>query len=90
MSEEIDFQAKSDRELLIVSVMQGNEQTRHLERINGSVRQHDHRLTILETITTRPVNLSKKQAIGIGGSLFAFGTFLAGVSNSIGHLAGWW
>ncbi len=90
MPEPIDFKAMNDHDLLVMSVMQGNEMVAHLEKLNSSVKQHERRITILETITTRPVNLSKKQAAGIGGSVFVLGAFLAGVVNALGKIAGVW
>ena len=90
MPEQIDFKAMNDHDLLVMSVMQGNDIVAQLEKINNSVKQHERRITILETITTRPVNLTKKQAAGIGGSVFIIGAFLAGVVNAIGTALGLW
>ena len=44
----IDFEAKSDRELLILVAQQGNETVGHLEKINSKIQKHDKRLTVLE------------------------------------------
>jgi len=90
MTDRIDFTAMNDHDLLVMSVMQGNEAVKKLEKLNGSVKHHEKRITILETITTRPVNLTKKQAVGIGGSVFILGTFLAGIVNGIGAVLGMW
>jgi len=90
MPESIDFTAMNDHDLLVMSVMQGNETVKQLERMNGSIKYHETRITILETITTRPINLSKKQAAGIGGSVFVIGGFLTGVANALGRMAGLW
>lgn len=58
--------------------------------LNGSVRNQDRRITILETIIAKPVNLSKKQAAGITGTVFILGGFLAGVVNAIGNAIELW
>lgn len=90
MPEPIDFKAMNEHDLLVMSVMQGNELVKQFEKMNNSIKHHERRITILETITTRPVNLSKKQAAGIGGSVFILGAFLAGVINALGKFAGLW
>ena len=90
MPEPIDFKAMDDHDLLVMSVMQGNETVKQLEKMNSTIRHHEKRITILETITTRPVNLSKRQAVGIGGSVFILGAFLAGIVEAIGKALGIW
>ena len=81
MSDQIDFQAKSDRELLIMTVMQGNECVRHLELINGTLKDHESRLNVVEANSGigKSINLSKKQAVGLGSATFVFGSFIAGI-----------
>ncbi len=79
MPDEIELQAKSDRDLLIMTVMQGNETVRHLELINGSLKDHEKRLKDVEGIRGKPINLSKKQAVGLGSASFIFGSFVAGI-----------
>ncbi len=37
MADEIELRAKNDHDLLVMSVMQGNETVRHLEKMNNSV-----------------------------------------------------
>ena len=90
MPEPIDFKAMNEHDLLVMSVMQGNETVKQLEKMNSSIKHHERRITILETITTRPVNLTKKQAVGIGGSVFILGAFWAGVINALGQIVGLW
>ena len=95
MPEEIELKAKSDRELLVMTVMQGNETVRHLELINGSLKNHEGRIRNLETgdygdNPVKRINLSKSQAIGAGSGLFVFGSFLAGMFYAFGSSMGWW
>ena len=89
MPDKIELRAKTNKDLLIMTVMQGNETVRHLELINGTLKNHENRLTIVETQEgqafsiegpdPRTINLSKAQAIGIGSGLFLFGSFIAGL-----------
>ena len=80
MPEKIDFHAKSDRDLLVMAVIQGNETVNHLELINGTLKNHENRLTIVEgSSISKPISLTKKQAAGLGGTVFIFGSFVAGV-----------
>jgi len=62
----------------------------HLEKQNSSIDKHGNRLTALETIQGRSVNLSKRQAVGVGSSVFVVGGFLFGVTNAAGKYLGWW
>jgi len=62
----------------------------HMEKQNSSIDKHGNRLTALETIQGKPVNLSKRQAVGVGSSVFVVGGFLFGVTNAAGKYLGWW
>ncbi len=62
----------------------------HMEKQNTSIDKHGNRLTALETIQGKPVNLTKRQAVGMGGSVFIVGGFLFGVTNAAGKYLGWW
>ena len=61
--------------------MQGNEIVHHLGLINGTLKNHEKRLTIVEARNglNKAVNLSKKQAVSLGGAVFIFGSFVAGI-----------
>ena len=78
MPESIDFQAMNDHDLLVMSVMQGNETVRHLEKVNSTIKNHEKRLIIVEARNGK-LSLSKKQAVGLGSASFIFGSFVAGV-----------
>jgi len=45
----INFETKSDRELLILVAQQGNETVDHLAKLNSTIAKHERRLTTLET-----------------------------------------
>ena len=66
----------------------------HLERQNSNIDKHGNRLTSLETaqetIQGKPIGLSKKQAVSLGGSLIVVGSFVAGVLNYAARMVGWW
>lgn len=59
----IDFEAKSDRELLILVAQQGNETVDHLAKINDKLLKHERRITTLETRSgceANSINLKSK------------------------------
>ena len=66
----------------------------HLERQNSNIEKHGNRLTALETAQEasqgKPIGLSKKQAVSLGGSLIVVGSFVAGVLNYAARMVGWW
>lgn len=90
MADIIQLKAKTNKDLLIMTVMQGNETVRHLELINGTLKNHEKRIRMAETQQYKPVAMTKKQAIGIGSSVFIGGSFIAGVFQVIGNTLGWW
>ena len=46
----IDFEAKTDRELLVLVAQQGNETVDHLVKLNATILKHEQRLVKLETV----------------------------------------
>jgi hypothetical protein len=90
MADRIDFHAMNDHDLLVMSVMQSNEIARHMEKMNGTVKDHERRITIMETQIQKPVGLSKKQAAGLGSSIFVSGSLVVAIINAIGKVTGWW
>jgi len=46
----INFEAKTDRELLVLVAQNCNETTIHLSKINDKLLKHEKRITTLETI----------------------------------------
>ncbi len=90
MPEKIDYHAMNDHDLLVQAVWQGNETVHHLELINGTQKNHERRLTVIETHDFKPISMTKKQAVGVGGSAIIIGGFITGVIQALGSMAGWW
>ena len=98
MPEPIDFHAWNDHDLLVQSVMQGNECVRHLEIINGTLKGHENRIVVLETKDavredTNPAKvngMSKLKVLGIGSGLFMFASIIGGLIQGWGTGIGWW
>ena len=44
----IDFEAKTDRELLVLVAQVSNETVGHLAKLNNSILKHEQRITALE------------------------------------------
>ena len=86
----IDFEAKTDRELLLLVAQQTNIITdeslprleKHLIELNGTLKKHDKRITSLER---RNPNSWKA-----GSAAAGVGAFVAGAAYGVGKLAGWW
>jgi len=89
MPEEIELRAKSDRELLVMTVMQGNETVRHLELINSTLKNHEGRIHNLEG-NPGILKVSKAKQAGLGGGIFVVGSLLGGVFYAFGQAIGWW
>jgi len=93
----IDFEAKTDRELLVLTAQATNEAKDHLKKLNNSVAKHETRITILETerkienpannpsALTKLLNKGKTPGIVIGIAGIAFSSFYA-----LGQVLGWW
>ena len=45
----IDFEAKTDRELLVLVAQKCNETTNHLAKLNGKITDHETRIRYLES-----------------------------------------
>jgi hypothetical protein len=50
MSGHLDFEAKSDRELLVLVAQKSNETVDHLAKLNDTIIKHEKRISRLETI----------------------------------------
>ena len=83
---EINFEAKSDRELLLLVAQDCNTSKEHLAKINGTLKehhdmfeQHDKRITKIESrmkLNWRSVTL--------------LAAFVAMVLMELGNLINWW
>ena len=83
----IDFEAKSDRELLILVAQQGNETVGHLEKLNSEIQKHERRLTILEAGTGCVKGKTKWKANWQTITLIA--TIVALIIVQVGTKVGW-
>lgn len=45
----IDFEAQTDRELLVLVAQKANETSDHLARLNNTILKHEQRVTALES-----------------------------------------
>lgn len=88
MPQHIDYQGKTERDLLIELVVQGNSQCEqnehiisHLARLNGSIAKHESRITTLESQMgerTVPAWMgSKWRVAGIGTLAVSIATAVA-------------
>jgi len=93
----IDFEAKTDRELLVLTAQATNEAKDHLKKLNNSVAKHETRITILEierkienpannpTAITKLLNKGKTPGIVLGVLTLVFTG-----GYSLGQALGWW
>jgi len=85
----LDFEAKTDRELLVLVAEKANETVDHLARLNNTVAKHEKRITTLEAFSTTnceapskshktPLNWQMISAliIIVGGAMYAVCHFL--------------
>jgi len=93
----INFEAKTDRELLVVTAQTCNDMNEHLNKLNGSILKHEQRLIKLETrslIHDNPGNPSFKEkaigSIGKSGVFAIIGTLIGGAIYALGNGIGWW
>lgn len=98
MPDEIELRAMNDHDLIVMSVMQGNETVRHLEKINSTIEKHEKRIYGLELKrtancvpdSTKGFSPSKMQIIGMGSGLFMFASIIGGLIQGFGKSLGWW
>ena len=94
MSDHIDFEAKSDRDLIVLTAQTCNNINDRLTNIDILVLDHGKRLVALETverIASKENNpMSKTRLAGWGGGLFAFGCLIGGIFYAFGQASGWW
>jgi hypothetical protein len=78
MEDRLNLEAKSDRELLLLTAQRSNEMCRHLERLNDKVAKNEKRITeaerkllIMETREHTTTTLSRRQITGWGSLVVA-------------------
>jgi len=70
--DKIELQAKTDHELLVMSVMQGNQIVDHLDAIDGTLCDHEDRIRCLEGLGCATPGLTVRQKAGLWTGLVAF------------------
>jgi len=97
MARRIDFEAKTDRELLLLTANATNEMSGQLKTLNGTVRNHESRITVIETeskalnpvnnptMMTRLINKGKVPGLIVGMAGLMFTSIY-----SLGQISGWW
>jgi len=98
----VNFQPKTDRELLIIVAEQGNvtqedvkEIKKQLITLNGTVRKHDRIIAKLEGSLYGSLNgsflpCSKAKQAGILTGLFFIVSLIACATQAFGRAMGWW
>lgn len=91
----IDFEAKTDRELNILTAQTVNGISEHLIKINGTLLKHEIRLVNLESGKTYcgPMKSSKGKfvdTVSKNGAFAILGSLIAGVIYAFGCSIGWW
>ena len=94
MAKRINFEAKTDRELLILTASAVNDISKELKILNGTVAKHEARLTILETkekSNSSPKALNRIVGIGKGypGAILIIAALISAVYYA-GCALGWW
>lgn len=84
----IDFEAKSDRELLILVAQQGNETVDDLEKISAKIQKHDRRITALEA--TGGCGQGSRKLKANWQTITLISTIIALILVQLGTMLGWW
>lgn len=89
------YREMTDHDLLVIVVETSDRQEKHLERINGTVANHEKRLMkqelqreIEEETGVKP--LSKRKKVAEGSMYGGLGALIVGGLYALGHLASWW
>ena len=88
----IDFETKTDRELLILVAQQGNETVDHLAKLNDRILKHERRMATLEAC--HGCNISEptwKSILKVNWQIITWiGCVGALIIIKIGERLGWW
>jgi len=89
------YDNQTEHDLLVLVAGSNDRQEKHLERINGSLRNHEKRLMkmeirreIEEEIGIKPP--TKKKKVIEGGMYGGFGALLVSALLALGKWLGWW
>jgi len=93
MPDHIDFEAKSDRDLIILTAQTCNNISDRLTNIDILLLNHEKRIVTLET-TERVEHgndpMSKAKMAGWGSGIFIFGSLIGSVLYAFGKAMKWW
>lgn len=93
MVDGIQLKAKTNKELLIITVQALNELHREVKRLNGRVTEHEKRISSLELAEEvrrrmkESYRISFKQKVTIAGIIL---TFLGLIMTALGGSFHWW
>ena len=92
MTDHIDFEAKTDRELIILTAQTCNNISSRIVNIDVLLLNHGKRITALETVNKVEWNnpMSKKKLYYAGSGIFVAGSMLGGMLYAFGQAIGWW
>jgi len=95
MGVRIDFEAKTDRELLLLTAQTTNTILDRLDVLNGTVRQHNVDIAKLKgkASTCTPAETMKQKissSLGRGGLIFIIAALSGGGLYAFGNAIGWW
>jgi len=90
MPDHINFEAKSDRDLIVLTAQTCNNISARITNIDILLLNHEKRIVTLET--TEKVNnpMSRKKLYYTGSGIFVSGSLLGGMLYAFGQAMGWW
>ena len=93
MGQHINFEAKTDRELLVITAQTTNHILDRLDILNGTVRQHSTDIAKLKTksscVDERKPNRFVN-ALGRSGIIAIIAALIGGILYAFGNGIGWW
>jgi len=93
MAEHLEFEAKTDRQLLLLTAQAVNAISKKLDVMNGTLNKHEKRITGLEINLHGKINRCVKTRnewlplAGRGGIIVAV---VGGIIYGVGRGLGWW
>lgn len=90
MSEPIEFEAKTDRELLVLVAQKSNESATHLARINDTISDHERRLGVVEGKTKLLSNPGRSKWKPNWQLMVWIGSVGVLILVGLGEKLGWW
>ena len=82
----LDFEAKTDRELLLLTAQTTNTISGHLAKMNGTLLEHNNRIGVLEVKTSKIPSWAWNRS----GIFILLGSLIAGGIYAFGTAKGFW